>query len=147
MSFFLDHVRHRQITELLAHANEFVDHALKLVEGFNLLAIERHHFRVGQAHGEGFASLLAGEQGIGAAFDHGTVGVLDRQELFGEGTSAQLAQVGQLLQQGLALVFQVRVSGRSCFHIIVFILQYSGQKQGENTNPPFYLVHPKPGLA
>jgi hypothetical protein len=137
MSFFLDHFRHRQIAELLAHANELVDHGFKLAEGLNLLAIERHHFRVGQAHGEGFAPVFAGEQGIGAAFDHGAVGVLDAQELFGEGASAQLAQIGQLFQEGLASVFQVWVIGRGRFHIVVIILQYSGQKQGKMPKPSF----------
>lgn len=107
MSFFLDHLRHRQITELLAHAHELVDYGFKLVEGLNLLPIERHHLRVGQAHGEGFAPLLAGEQGIGAAFDHGAVGMFDGQELFGERASAQLAQTGESFQEGMAPMFQV----------------------------------------
>jgi len=106
MSFFLDHLRHRQITELLAHANELVDHAFKLVEGLNLLAIERHHFWVGQAHGEGFARLLAGDQGIGATFDHGAVGVFDLQELLSERASAELAQTSELFQEGLAPTVQ-----------------------------------------
>ena len=51
------------------------------------------------------------------------------QELFSQGAAAQLTQVGELAQKALALLFEVGVSGRVDFNIVVFILQYAVQKQ------------------
>lgn len=102
----MHYLGHCQIAELLAHTDELVDYAFKLAQGLDLLAIKRNHRRVLQAHGKSLAALLAGEQGIRAAFDDGAVGVPDLQELVSEGSSSQLVPVGQLLQEGLATVFQ-----------------------------------------
>lgn len=102
MSFFLNHLGHGQIAELLAQPHQLLDHGLELAQGLNLLAIERHDLWVAQAHGEGFAPLFASEQGIRAALGDGAVGVSDLEELIGKRPPAQLAQINQLLQEGLA---------------------------------------------
>src|SRR5690242_7194940 len=68
--------------------------------------------------------------------------MLDGQKLFGERTTAQLAQVGQLAQKPLSLVFEVGVIGGDLFHIVVCILQLTREKQARNTKTHFYLVHP-----
>jgi len=107
MSFFLNHFRHGQVAEFFAHADELVHHGFELTEGLDLAPVERHQFGVGQAHGESFATLLAGEQGIGAALDDGAVGMFDLQELLRKGAPAQFTQAGQLLEEGLAPMFQV----------------------------------------
>jgi hypothetical protein len=107
MSFFLNHFRYRQVAEFFAHANELVNHGFELTEGLDLLPIERHQLGVGQAQGESFATLLAGDQGIGAAPDDGAVGVFDLQELLRKRAPTQLPQAGQLFEEGLAPMFQV----------------------------------------
>ena len=61
MSFFLNHLRHRQIAEFFANADQLVDHRFELAEGLNLLPIKWHQGGIGQAHREGFAVLLAGK--------------------------------------------------------------------------------------
>ena len=79
---------------------------------------------------------------IGAAFDAGAIGVFNRQELLGQGTAAQLTQVGELAQEPLALLFEVGVVGQSGFHIVVYHTTIVGPKTRENRKTDFYLVHP-----
>ena len=129
MSFFLHDFSHRQVTELFAHAHQLVDQAFKLAHGLNLLAVECNQRRIGEPDRYGLTGFFAGQQRIGATSKAGTIGVFDGQELLDKGAATQLAQIGQLAQQALTLVFEVRVTGRSGFHIVVHILQYKGQKQ------------------
>src|SRR5438132_540840 len=142
MSFFLHHLGHGQITELLADPHQLIHHRFELPHGLNLLAINRNQLRISQAHGAGLASFLAGDQRIRAASDLRAICMFDRQELFGERAATQLSQAGQLLEKGLTLVFQVWVSGGSNFHIVAILLQYTGPKTTQNLKTHFYLVHP-----
>jgi hypothetical protein len=111
----LDDFSDCQITELFAQAHQLVDHAFKLAHGLNLLAVERNQRRIGEPDRYGFAGFLAGQQRIGAAFDAGTIGVFNGQELLGQGAAAQLTQVGELAQKALALLFEIGAVGRSSF--------------------------------
>lgn len=104
-SFFLHSLSYRQITELFAQAHQLVDHAFKLAHSLNLLAIEWNQRRIGEADRYSFTGLLAGQQRIRTVFDAGPIGVSNRQELLGQGTAAQLTQVGELAQEPLTLLF------------------------------------------
>ena len=132
----MHHLRYRQIAQLFAHPHQLIDHFFKLAHGLNLLAIHGNQGGIAQAHRDGLVGLFAGQQRIGAALDVGAVGMLDGQELFGQGAAPQFAQVGELAQEGLALLFQVGVVGERwfsyCSHIL---LQYMRQKQGKPQNP------------
>ncbi len=123
MSFFLHHLGHGQIAELLADPHQLVHDGFKLAQGLNLLAIERDQLRISQAPGNGLGPLLAREQRIGAMFDLGAVSAFDQQKLVGQRTAAQLRQPRELLEEGLALVLQVRIIRGSLFHLVVIILQ------------------------
>jgi len=85
-----------QITELFTQANQLVDHAFKLAHGLELSAVEWNHGRIGEPDRNGFIGLFAGEQWIGTAFDLRAIGMFNRQELLGQGTTAQFTQVGEL---------------------------------------------------
>src|SRR3974390_2643078 len=63
--------------------------------------------------------------------------MLDCQKLLGQRTTAQLAQLGELAQKPLSLLFEVWVIGRVLFHVVVYVLQYEGQKQAETPKPTF----------
>jgi hypothetical protein len=127
----------RQIAELFAQAHQLVHHAFKLAHGLNLLVIEWNQRRIGKPDRYGFAGFLAGQQRIGAAFDAGTVGVFNGQELLSQRTAAQLTQVGQLAQEALTLLFEVRVAGRSGFNIVGSILQLKRQSQRKTSKQTF----------
>ena len=107
----MHHLGHRQITELFTQAHQLVDHAFKLAHGLNLLAIQWNQRWIGEPDRYGFIGLFAGQQRIGAAFDAGTIGVFNGQELLRQGTAAQLTQVGELAQEALTLLFEVGVMG------------------------------------
>jgi hypothetical protein len=55
--------------------------------------------------------------------------VFDGQKLFRERAASQLAQVGQMTQERLTLLFEVWIVGGGFFYIVVIILQYPVQKQ------------------
>jgi hypothetical protein len=105
--------------------HQLVHDMIELAHGTNLLAINGHQIRIGQPFGNGLLAFLAGEQGVGAAFDLGAVLAFDRQELFAKGAAPQLRQAGELLQEILALLFQFRVIGRWGLHIVAILLQYT----------------------
>jgi hypothetical protein len=137
MSFFLHHLSHRQIAQFFAHPHQLIDGRFKLTHGLNLLAIERDQLGIGQTQGNGPLSLFAREQRIRAALNPRAVGMLDRQELIGQATAPQFLQAGKLLEEGLALMFQVGVIREVLFHIVVILLQYSSKTQGKSSKPTF----------
>ena len=61
--------------------------------------------------------------------------MLDGQKLFGKRTTTQLAQVGELAQKPLSLLFEVGVIGRDLFHIVVSILQLRMKNKEKHQNP------------
>jgi hypothetical protein len=103
----LHHLGDRQITELLAHPYQLVYDRFKFTHGLNLLMIQGKQFGIGQAQGDGFFPFLAGEQRIGAELDPRAVCVFDGEELLGQRAAPEFPQIGQLLEEGLALVFEV----------------------------------------
>ncbi len=80
----MHHLGYCQIAQLLAHPHQLIDYCFKLPHGLNLPTIQRDQRGIRQPHRNGFVSFLAGQQGVRAALDTGTIGMFDRQELLGE---------------------------------------------------------------
>jgi len=75
--------------------------------------------------------LPAGQNPVGQQRGRQQWGVgqrLGRQKLIGQATAPQFLQAGKLLEEGLALMFQVGVIREVLFHIVVLLLQYSSKK-------------------
>jgi hypothetical protein len=128
---------HRQIAELLADPDQLIHDHFKLTQVLNLLAIDGNQVGIGQPLGNGLGALLACQQRVRAMPNQGTIGMFDREILFREGTPPQFPQAGELLEERLALVFQVRVIRRFRFHIVVRLLQFTGEKQTKTAKPSF----------
>src|SRR6266853_4480917 len=136
-SFFLHHLSDRQIAQLLTHSHQLIDDVFKLTHGLNLLTIQGNQGGITQAHRNGLVGLLSCQERIGAALDAGAIGVFDRQKLFNQRATPQLAQAGEPLQECLTLLFQVRAIGKGLFNIVVIILQLERQKQAKTLEPTF----------
>src|SRR5712672_2455128 len=136
-SFFLHHLGHGQVAQLFTHPHQLVHDPFKLAHRVDLSAVEGNHGWIAETHGKSFICLFAGEERIRAALDFGTIGKLDGEELLGERSPAQFSQVGELSQEALTLLFEVRIGRGGRFHIVVYILQYYRQKQGKTPKPTF----------
>ena len=119
----MHHLSDRQSAQLLTHSHQLIDDVFKLTHGLNLLTIQGNQGGITQAHRNGLVGLLSCQERIGAALDAGAIGVFDRQKLFNQRATPQLAQAGEPLQERRTLLFQVRVIGKGLFHIVVHILQ------------------------
>ncbi len=82
-------------------------------------------------------AVLAGQERIRAALDARTVLAFDQEKLFGERPAPQLLQAGELLEEVLTLVLEIRVIGQRLFHIVVLLLQYTGENQAKKPKPTF----------
>jgi hypothetical protein len=122
---------------LLAHLYQLVHDGFKLPQGLNLLPIQGHQVGIGQAPGDRLGAVLAGQERIGAALDARTVLALNHEELFRERAAPQLLQAGELLEELLALVLEMGVIGQRLFHIVVLLLQYTGENQAKKPKPTF----------
>ena len=136
----MHHLGHREITELLAHLYQLVYDSFKLPQGLNLLPIQGG---IGEAPGDRLGAVLAGQERIGAALDARAVLALNHEELFGERAAPQLLQAGELLEELLALVLKIGVIGQRLFHIVVLLLQYTGENQAKKPKPTFISSTPR----